>query len=336
MGLVVKVKVEEAEKVRNYLKGKGWLDTDYKIEKESNFIFIPVTEKLKKYKVMERKLKKTKREKTIVEMLKGKLNSSELNLLPRTFEEVGDILVLELERGLEKKKKVIGGAYLKKYKQIKTVLKKKVEHSGEYRLRKLEWLAGEKKKETLYKENGVSLKVNLEKVYFSSKSAGERLRIAKLVKDGEEVLVMFSGCAPFPLVIARNSSVKEVVGVELNPDGHKSGEENVKLNRLWGRVKLYQGDVRKVVPKLKRKFDRVVMPLPKTGEKFLDVALKVVKDKGMVHLYAFLGEENFDSDRKKVLGICKKLGKKCRVVDFRKCGAFAPGVFRVVYDLRIG
>lgn len=335
MGLVVKVKFKDAEKVLKYLKEKDLLDTNFKMEKEKGFLLIPVVKELKKYKTIERKLEKFKKEKTVVEMLKGKLSSDELNLLPRTFEEVGDILVLELDRSLEGKKKIIGEVFLKRYKQVKTVLKKKVEHSGEYRLRKLEWLAGEKKRETLYKENGVVLKVNLEKVYFSSKSSGERLRIAQLVKPGEEVLVMFSGLAPFPLVIARNSFVKEVVGVELNPAGHKLGEENVKLNKLWGRVKLFQGDVRKVVPKLGRKFDRIVMPLPKTGEKFLDVALKAVRKGGMVHLYGFLGEENFISDKKKVLDICKKLGKKCKVVDFRRCGAFAPGVFRVVYDLKI-
>ena len=146
---------------------------------------------------------------------------------------------------------------------------------------------------------------------------------------------MFSGLAPFPLVIAKNSGVKEAVGVELNPEGHRLGEENVKLNKLENKVKLLQGDVRKVVPRLRRKFDRVVMPLPKTGEEFLDVALKSVRDKGFVHLYGFLGEENFGSDKKRVVELCRKLGKKCKVVDFRKCGNFAPGVFRVVYDLKI-
>lgn len=338
MGLVVKVDLRDGEKIKKILIEKNLLDKNYGVLREGKFLFFPVKENssaLKKYKVIEKDLKKNKREKTIAEMLKNKLSSSELELLPRTFEEVGDILVLELEKGLEKKKKIIGEAYLKKYKQVKTVLKKKVEHSGEYRLRKLEWLAGEKKRETLYKENGVLLKINLEKVYFSSKLGNERLRVAKMVKPGEEVLVMFSGCAPYPLAIARNSLVKEVVGVELNPDGHRLGEENVKLNKLWGRVKLFEGDVRKVVPKLGRKFDRVVMPLPKTGIDFLDVALKVI-DKGIIHYYAFLGEDHFEDEKKKVLGICKKMGKKCKVLNYRKCGAFAPGVFRVVYDLQIG
>ena len=29
-------------------------------------------------------------------------------------------------------------------------------------------------------------------------------------------------------------------------------------------------------------------------------------------------------------------GKKCKILDWQTCGAFAPGVFRVVYDLQIG
>ena len=40
------------------------------------------------------------------------------------------------------------------------------------------------------------------------------------------------------------------------------------------------GDVRDVVPKLKKKFDRILMPLPKSAEEFLDIALSASK-KGM-------------------------------------------------------
>lgn len=336
MGLAVKVKLKDGEKVLKNLRERGFLDSDYKIEKEKGFLFIPVVKELKKYEMVERKLKRIKKEKTVAGMLKGKLSSAEMELLPRTFEEVGDILVLELDRDLEKKKKIIGEAFLKRYKQIKTVLKKKEEHTGEFRLRKLEWLAGEKKKETWYRENGVELKVHLEKAYFSTKSAGERLRIAELVMPGEEVLVMFSGIGVYPLVIAKNSSVKEVVGVELNPYAHKLAEENVKKNKLWGRVKLYQGDVRKVVPNLGRKFDKVAMPLPKTGEQFLDIALDAVKKNGFIHYYGFLGEEFFDSEAEKIKKICKKHGKRCKVWQWRKCGSFAPGVFRVVFDVQAG
>jgi len=335
MGLAVKVKLKDGEKVLKDLRERGFLDSDYKIEEEKGFLFIPVEERVKKYKVVERKLKKIKKEKTVAEMLKNKLSEEKLNLLPRTFEEIGDILVLELPEKLKKKRKMIGEAFLKRYGQIKTVLMKKEEHTGEFRLRKLEWLAGEKKKETWYKENGVELKVHLEKAYFSTKLAGERLRIAELAMPGEEVLVMFSGVGVYPLVIARNSKAKEVVGVELNPYAHKLGEENVKKNKFWGKVKLYQGDARKVVPELGRKFDKVVMPLPKTGEQFLHVALDAVKKNGFIHYYAFLGEEFFESEAEKIKKICKENGKRCKIWQWQKCGSFAPGVFRIVYDVQV-
>jgi tRNA (guanine37-N1)-methyltransferase len=64
-------------------------------------------------------------------------------------------------------------------------------------------LAGKNTKEAVHGENGVQMKVNLEQTYFSAKSAHERLRIAQLVKPGEEILVMFSGVAPYPLVLAK-------------------------------------------------------------------------------------------------------------------------------------
>lgn len=338
MVLAVKVKKKETEKVKEFLVKNNLLNNSYLIGKEGKHIFLPVKEKnskLKKYQVVEKRLKKIKKNKTIAEMLKNKLSSEELNLLPRTFEEIGDILIIELAEELKKKKKMIGQFFLKKHKQAATVLMKKEEHKGRYRLRKLEWLAGEKKKETIHRENGVLLKLDVEKVYFSSKLGGERMRIAELVKPDEEVLVMFSGCGPYPLTIARNSPVKEAVGVELNPVAHGYAVDNMTLNRLWGKVKFYRGDVRKVVPKLGRKFERVVMPLPKTGEEFLDLALNMVKKKGIVHYYAFLGEENMEKEIEKIKKICKKNKRKSQVVNWRKCGSFAPGVFRVVYDLKI-
>ena len=79
----------------------------------------------------------------------------------------------------------------------------------------------------------------------------------------------------------------------------------------------------------------IVMPLPKTGEKFLDIALDVVKDKGIVHYYAFLGDDFFEKEKKRLVEVCKKLGKKCNILNWQTCGNFAPGVFRVVYDLQI-
>ena len=146
---------------------------------------------------------------------------------------------------------------------------------------------------------------------------------------------MFSGAAPFPLVIAKNSLAKIVYGVEINPMAHNFAIGNVSLNKFDDKIALFFGDVNKVLPKIKKKFSRVVMPLPKTGELFLPLALKKVKKNGFIHLYAFLDEKDIDKEARKIKEICKQNKKKCRILRKVKCGQFSPGVFRVCFDLKI-
>jgi len=86
------------------------------------------------------------------------------------------------------------------------------------------------------KENNIRLKLDIEKVYFSPRLSLERMRIAELVNTSksresknkksekkEDILVMFSGCAPYCCVIAKNAKTKvnSVIGIEINPEGHK-------------------------------------------------------------------------------------------------------------------
>ena len=87
-------------------------------------------------------------------------------------------------------------------------------------------------KETIYKENNVTLKMDVEKVYFSIRLGNERKRIMQKVLPGEEVLVMFSGCAPYPVVLSKNTKARHITGIEINPDGHMYGMENLRLNKI--------------------------------------------------------------------------------------------------------
>jgi tRNA (guanine37-N1)-methyltransferase len=199
--------------------------------------------------------------------LKGKLPEKELKLVPTSFDVVGDILIFsEFPKALAKKEKLIGETILAQYRHIKTILKKTKKYSGKFRTPKLKIVAGEKRKETVHRENNILLKLDAEKVYFSARMSSERKRVSLLVKPDESVLVMFSGCAPYPLVIAKNSGCREVYGIEINPVAHKYALENIKKNMLENKIKLFLGDVTKILPKIKKKFDRILMPLPKGGE----------------------------------------------------------------------
>lgn len=268
--------------------------------------------------------------------LTNKLSEKELKLVPSSFDVVGDILIFsEFPKELDKKEKLIGTTILENYPHIKTILKKIKKYSGRFRTPKLKVIAGEKKKETIHRENNVLIKLDIEKVYFSTRMSSERKRIAELVKPNESILVMFSGCAPYPLVIAKNSKCREVYGIEINPIAHKYALENVKKNKMDNKIKIFLGDVKKILPNLNKKFDRILMPLPKGGENFLELALKHIKSNGTIHFYDFLNENEFYKAEEKIKKACEKVKKKYKILNIVKCGQYAPGFFRVCVDFEV-
>lgn len=267
------------------------------------------------------------------DLLREKLDEEEISALKTGFDTIGSIAIIEIPPELVKKERLIGEALMKIHKNVKTVAKKVGIHKGEFRLQKLKIIAGKKTKETEYKENNVRLLLNVEKVYFSPRLSTERKRIMKKVKPDESVLVMFSGCGPYVCVIAKNTKAKEVYGIEINPVAHEYAEKNLLLNKIKN-AKLFLGDVKKVVPRLKKKFDRIAMPLPRSAEDFLDAAMKAGKKGTIIHFYDF--EHENDIPEKSFEKIKKALGKrKFRVLEWRKCGDYGPRKFRVVVDFRI-
>jgi tRNA (guanine37-N1)-methyltransferase len=272
---------------------------------------------------------------SLKEAIKKKLTKKEMAFMPSSFDIVGSVAIIEIPDELKKKEKIIAQAMLELFKPVKTVVKKSGIHYGKYRRQKLEVIAGERTKVAEYKESGVRLKIDLEKCYFSSRLGTERLRIAKMVKPGEKILVMFSGVAPYPVVIARNAEPEMIYAVELNPVAHKFAEENVKLNKMQGKIKLYKGDVVDIVPRLKKKFDRILMPMPKTALTFLETAFKAAKKGTIIHFYTFGREEEFKEIRDKIKEECKKYKKKCLILRTVKTGHYAPGVYRVCVDFKL-
>lgn len=272
---------------------------------------------------------------SLKEALKGKLTANELELVPSSFDIVGSIAILEIPDGLKKKEKLVAKEFMNLFKQVKTVVKKSGIHYGKYRRQKLMVIAGEKTKIAECKESGIIMNVDLENCYFSSRLGTERLRIAQQIVPGEKVLVMFSGVAPYPLVIAKNSKADLIYGIELNPVAHKFAEKNVALNKLGHKITLFKGDVTKVVPKLKEKFDRIIMPMPKTALTFLKTAFKAAKKGTIIHFYGFGREDEFPGIVEKIKKECKKSKKKCKILNVAKAGQYAPYVFRVCVDFRL-
>ncbi len=341
MALYVEVALKKAQEVKKYLVQNELFDKDYVFHKSGEHIFFPIVKKgciKKKFPFVEfaeiRNAKKDRMSTNMKDVLSDKLTEEEMKILRTSFDIVGSIAILEIPDELLDKEKLVAETLLKIQKNVKTVVKKAGIHSTEFRLQPMQYLTGVDTKETIHTEHGVRIKLDVEQVYFSSRLSTERERVAKQVKTGESVLVMFSGCAPYPCVIAKKSKAKDIIGVELNPVGHKYGLENIKLNKLKN-VELFQGDVRDVVPALKRKFDRIAMPLPKSAEDFLDIALSASKSGTIIHFYAFEAEEDFKKVHDKILAACKRNKLQCEILSTVKCGQHAPRVFRVCVDFKV-
>ena len=271
---------------------------------------------------------------TLKELLKDKLSEKELSLVSNSYDTVGSIAIFaELKKELKKKEKIIAETLIQNNSHILTIAKKTGKYSGKYRLPKINIIAGIKTKEAVHKENNCVFKLNIEKCYFSSRSASERLRLSKLVKNNESVLVMFSGIGVFPIVIAKNSKPKEMYGIEINPACHKYAEENKKLNKV--NITFLKGDVKKIIPKLqkeKNKFDRIIMPLPKSAEDFLETALKVSKKGTIIHFYDFSQEKDFPEQS---INKIKSKIKNFKVLNSVLCGRYSPYTHRVCIDFQI-
>ncbi|MBI2664948.1 class I SAM-dependent methyltransferase family protein [Candidatus Woesearchaeota archaeon] len=267
--------------------------------------------------------------------LKSKLAKSQLGLVRNAFDIVGSVALLEIPRELKKKQKIIANAVLQAHKNIKAVYVEVGGRKGKLRLQKLQWLAGSRNTETVATENGVQLKLDVAKVYYSPRQASERKRIYQQVKSGEEVLVMFSGAAPYVIEIAKHTNAEKVFGIEVNRAAHKYAAENVKLNKVDAKVKLYCGDVKKILPQL-GSFSRIVMPLPKGAGHYLGIALKHTKHNGAVHFYDFQPQAKIPfASVEKVRAAAVKQKKKIRIIKTVKCGQLAPRAYRVCVDFQV-
>jgi tRNA (guanine37-N1)-methyltransferase len=276
------------------------------------------------------------------ELLKAKLSKKELEIMPRAFDIIGSIAIIDVPEKLKKKERLIAEALMKEHKNIKTVLKKAGNISGRLRTRKLKFILGENTKETVHNENGCRFKLNVETCYFSPRMSTDRLEIAKQVKPGENVLVMFGGVAPYAIVIAKNAKPKKVCSIEISKIASKYASENVKLNRL-SNVEIIQGDVKRILPRLRKKgirFDRIMMARAQLKDDFLKEALSVSKEGTIIHFHDFLFEENIpEMALRKISDAVEKFSRQkgiriesYKLLRWKKAGDIAPRKYRIRVD----
>jgi len=297
--LAVVVAKAMGEEVRRLLASIGVLDHSLKIKALGSELVIPISGSLPReveellkdvYKavVREEEFEEIpKKPRNVIEWLNDKLPPHLLAAVPRSWDLIGDIAIVEVPDELLGHERLIAEAILTVHKNVKSVYMKAGPVSGNFRIRELRLIGGEDKSVTIHREHGALFYVDVKNVYFSPRLATERRRVAEQVKDGEVILDMFSGVGPFAIQIALRRHVL-VHAIELNPVAYECLKKNIELNKLRDKVIPHLGDAREIVEKrLSRKFDRVIMNLPERSLDFIDVALKALRGSGALHVYVF-------------------------------------------------
>ncbi len=323
-----KIPLKQAQKAKQDLLSKDLLDHTRKPMKEKGFIYFPLKNKTKEYVVVEKELENNKPKIPSLEQALTKvLSEKELEDFQTGIDIIGDIAIIDIPLDLRSKEKLIGNTVLKTLKSVNTVLRKTEEYKGKYRVRKLKHLAGIETKETIHKENGVKIKLNVETVYFSQRMSTERKRIASLIKKEENVLVLYSGCAPYPVVISKLANPKKITGVELNPEGHKYALMNAKLNNIA--LELINQDVALAIKELEDEYDRILMPAPDNAKEHINLVAEKFKKAKYIHYYAFSTEKDIPLLQEKI----KKIFPRSELKTV-KCGHHSPYTHRVCVDIK--
>jgi tRNA (guanine37-N1)-methyltransferase len=269
------------------------------------------------------------------DLLRDTLSSAELSLLVQGYDLVGDIAITIIPPALSHRQDLIGAAIMASNKRIKVVAKRDGVHQGEYRTLPLTVIAGEQRNETLHCEFGIRLLLNPESVYFSVRSGTERKRVADMVQPHENVLVMFSGVAPYPLMINRFSKADSIIGIESNRLAHDYGLQNIRINKAQKGVSLFCGDVAEVVPRLDDRFHRIVMPLPTGALDFVSLALESLLPRGTLHIYDFQPLNEYGAALDSIHKLCRTAGREMELADYVVCGHTSPGIRRICLDIAV-
>ncbi len=206
--------------------------------------------------------------------------------LPRSFDIVGDIVLVRLPAELEARRFEVGEALLRFVPGARLVGLDRGVHGTERR-RSVERLAGQGPWTTRHRENQLELDVDVEQAYFSPRLAREHARVASEVRAGDRVYDLCCGVGPFALTIAREQRAASIVAVDLNPVAVELLRRTLARYPFGGRVTPREQSLEAFAPSAPA-VERVVLNLPREGIKYAALVATLVAPGGRLTYYEIL------------------------------------------------
>jgi tRNA (guanine37-N1)-methyltransferase len=275
------------EAVRRTLVEGGLLRLDLEILHEGERLAFPLVSRAEAPaeagEIAEREFRETARggPADYRELLSG--TPEEKERLPRSFDVVGEIVLIRVPDDVADRGPEIGEALLRFVPGARLVGADHGVH-GKERRRRLERLAGSGGWRTRHRENHVELDVDLERAYFSPRLAREHARVASDVRAGEVVYDLCCGVGPFSVLIARDGRAGRIVAVDSNPDAIDLLRATLDRYGLATRVEAVEMDIERFLAD-RPPADRVVLNLPHEGIKYLPSVARAVAGPGRLHFY---------------------------------------------------
>jgi tRNA (guanine37-N1)-methyltransferase len=269
------------------------------------------------------------------------LPAEQISQVYNAFDIIGNIIIIKTPPNSSVDMETIAKQIMQVHKNVKTVFVQTSAIRGDFRVRELRLLAGEGNTTTRYKESGCIFAVDVENCYFSPRLLHERKRIASLVKPGEVVVNMFSGVGCFSIIIAKTVPKTKIYSIDVNPTAFEYMQQNVKLNRVYGKVTPLLGDAKDVVQsKLQGVADRVLMPLPEKALEYLPVAVSALKKEGgWIHYYDFQhatgNEDPIEKTKSKVAQKLETIGVGYTFACSRVVRRTGPNWYQTVVDIKL-
>jgi tRNA (guanine37-N1)-methyltransferase len=291
--LAVVVRSSDAERVRLLLRDESILRHDLRVARHEGEVWFPVTKApaapLRAGRIAERDFESAAPVPLTSYHGKLTLPPDASALLPRSFDVIGDVVLIRLPPELRPHMTAIGQALLDFVPGCRVVGWDHGVH-GDQRLRSIERLAGAGPFRTRYRENRIELDVDLERAYFSPRLGREHALVADTIAPGDAVLDLCCGVGPFALTIAAAGRARSITAVDANPYAIEA------LQRSLARL-APPTPVRAVLARLEaflpppEPAERVIVNLPLEGIKYAASVGASVAPGGVLYYYTIAERE---------------------------------------------
>ncbi len=299
----VKVRKKDGETVIQLLRSLNLLNTTYKIKQAGDFLILPLINSSEISAVLEDKelqytfidtdfeLSDT-RNRSLKEILSQVIPQDLLQYVPRSYDIVGSVIIIDLDDNILDHKFDIGLALQTIHPDIQTVYLKSEGVKGKFRLRTLELISGVDEPLTVDREFSLNIVVNVQTCYFSPRLSTEHRRVAEECTTSESILDMFSGVGPFSLHLA-SMYKNNVTAIDHNPKAIKCLKISITRNKLRGQIDAICMNAEEILT-LNRLFDTIIMNHPSDSNRYLKVADSVLKLGGVIYYYTFVPVEDYE------------------------------------------